>query len=297
MIRTSFINDNTGWVTSYFPNSVYKTTNGGLNWINLPSISISLAWGIDFLNENTGFVGDAFGGIYKTTNGGDNWITYNTSTNNWIADFSFIDNQTGFAVGELHSIFKTTNTGETWDQINASSNGSFYDIEFIKNGSNLPTIGYTVGTHQALYRTSDGGKNWYPMVSPTSNNLNEVKFINNYTGYIVGDLVTILYTTKGGSTFVTNSSNNVPEKYSLHQNSPNPFNNSTVISFDVKKNANVKIVIYDITGKEMETLINDYYQAGTYKITSWFGDYTSGVYFYKLVTDGYSETKKMVLVK
>ena len=296
LTKLFFINENTGWVTSYIPNSVYKTTNGGLNWFVQLSTA-NLAFGIYFFNENTGLVGDCYGQIYRTTNGGNNWDTYSTGTSNWVADFDFIDSTTGYAVGELHSILKTTDAGKTWNQIYTRYYGSFYDVTFIRDGNNIPTRGYAVGTYQALYRTSDGGNNWYPMVSPTSNNLYEVKFINNYTGYIVGDLGTVLYTTNGGSTFVYNSSNSVPEKYVLHQNYPNPFNNSTIISFDVPKNSNVKIKLYNSLGKEMETLVNDFYQAGSYKISVWTGDYPSGVYFYRLETSSYSNTKKMVLIK
>lgn len=296
-IKPFFINENTGWITSYRPNSVFKTTNGGLNWFNLTSISVSLAWGIHFFNENTGFVGDAFGGIYKTTNGGENWNTYNTGTYNWIADFYFFDENTGYAAGELHSIFKTTNAGENWNQIYTRDYGSFYDIEFIREGNNPPTKGYAVGSYMALYRTSDGGNNWYPMVSPTSNSMFEVKFMNSYTGFIIGSNGTLLYTTNGGSTFVYNVSNSVPDKYVLHQNYPNPFNNSTVVQFDIPKFSNVKIKLYNILGKEMETLVNDFYQAGTYKITVWTGDYPSGIYFYRFEAEGISETKKMLLVK
>ncbi len=121
--------------------------------------------------------------------------------------------------------------------------------------------------------------------------------MNIYTGFITGGNGILLYTTNGGSTFVNQSSNIVPEKYALHQNYPNPFNNSTVIQFEVPKASNVKIKLYNVLGKEMETLVNEQYKPGTYKISVWTGDYPSGIYFYRLETNNYSETKKMVLVK
>lgn len=296
-IKLHFVNENTGWVTSYRPSSAYKTTNGGLNWFNLTGLSAQYAHGLYFLNANTGFVGDIWGYIYKTTDGGTNWTTYNTETYNWVADFEFFDENTGFAAGELHSIWKTTNAGTNWEQILTRWYGSFYDMEFIREGSGFPKVGYAVGSYMALYRTSNGGNNWYPMVSPTNQRMYQVRFINKYTGYIVGSNGTVLYTTNGGSTFVYNSSEKIPDNYMLHQNYPNPFNNSTVISFDVKTNSNLKIIVYDVTGKEMQTLINGHYQAGTYKMTTWFGDYPSGVYFYKMTSDKYSETRRMIIVK
>jgi photosystem II stability/assembly factor-like uncharacterized protein len=297
LIKMFFINENTGWVTSYGPNSVFKTTNAGNNWFLLPNITANYAHGICFLNANTGYVGDVFGGIYKTTNGGNNWDLYNTMTNNWIADFEFFDENTGFAAGELHSIFKTTNAGTNWTQIYTEWFGSFYDIEFIRQGTAAPTVGYAVGSFLAIYRTSNGGNNWYPMLSPTNQRMYQVEFVNNYTGYIVGGNGTVLYTTNGGSTFIYNQSENIPDNFELLQNYPNPFNISTIIIFGLKKNTNVKMVLYDVTGKELETLVDGYFQSGTYKISSWLGDYSSGVYFYKLQAGEYTETKKMVLVK
>jgi photosystem II stability/assembly factor-like uncharacterized protein len=297
LIKLFFINENTGWVTSYGPNSVFKTTNGGINWFLLPNITANYAHGLYFLNANTGFVGDIFGGIYKTTNGGNNWMFYTTLTNNWIADFEFFDDNTGYAVGELHSIFKTTNTGTNWTQIFSEFWGSFYDVEFIRQGTATPLIGYAVGSHLALFRTSNSGNNWYRMLSPTNQNMYQVEFINNYTGYIVGSNGTVLYTTNGGSTFIYNQSENIPDNFELLQNYPNPFNNSTIITFGLKKNSNVKIVLYDVTGKELETLVDGYFQAGTYKTTSWLSDYPSGVYFYKMTAEGYNKTRKMVIVK
>jgi hypothetical protein len=93
-------------------------------------------------------------------------------------------------------------------------------------------------------------------------------------------------------------SNNIPERFQLNQNYPNPFNPVTNIIFDVAKTTDVKLVIYDLLGKEVETLVNKQMQPGTYK-TDWnAAEFPSGIYFYKLTTeDGFVETKKMILVK
>lgn len=89
----------------------------------------------------------------------------------------------------------------------------------------------------------------------------------------------------------------IPNSFYLYQNYPNPFNPATKIKFDLPKSNHVKLVIYDVLGKEIAVLLNQKQLAGTYEV-DWNGtNYTSGVYFYKLVTEGYSETKKMVLLK
>jgi hypothetical protein len=89
----------------------------------------------------------------------------------------------------------------------------------------------------------------------------------------------------------------VPSKFSLSQNYPNPFNPTTTIKFDIPKSSEVKISIYDITGKELEVLVNEKLQAGTYQTTWNASNFSSGVYFYRLQTEDFSETKKLILLK
>lgn len=92
-------------------------------------------------------------------------------------------------------------------------------------------------------------------------------------------------------------SGNVPDKFKLHQNYPNPFNPSTMISYDVSKTSHVKLMVFDVLGRELETLVNELKPAGTYNVTWNANRYSSGLYFCKLVTDSYIGIIKMVLVK
>lgn len=91
--------------------------------------------------------------------------------------------------------------------------------------------------------------------------------------------------------------NNVPTKFALGQNYPNPFNPSTKIKFDLAKNTNAKLVIFNSLGQEVKTLLNDFQQAGFYELEFNASDLPSGTYFYRLTTDQFTETKKMLLVK
>ena len=91
---------------------------------------------------------------------------------------------------------------------------------------------------------------------------------------------------------ITTISTEIPKNYSLSQNYPNPFNPSTNIRYDLPKNGIVKLVVFDELGREIKTLVNENQTAGTYETTFNASQYPSGVYFYKLITDGFSETKK-----
>ncbi|MCC6865440.1 MAG: choice-of-anchor B family protein [Ignavibacteria bacterium] len=93
-------------------------------------------------------------------------------------------------------------------------------------------------------------------------------------------------------------SNNSPEKFELKQNYPNPFNPSTNIEFNIKKSGYVTLKVYDILGRQVALLADEFKQAGSYKVSYDAGRLSSGIYYYTLQTDnGFSETKKMVLNK
>jgi len=92
-------------------------------------------------------------------------------------------------------------------------------------------------------------------------------------------------------------SNLIPNSFSLMQNYPNPFNPKTKIKFDVVRLGEVKIIVYDVTGREIQTLVNESLKPGTYETSFDGSTLNSGVYFYKLITDGFTETKKMLLIK
>ena len=91
---------------------------------------------------------------------------------------------------------------------------------------------------------------------------------------------------------VLNIATEVPGRYNLLQNYPNPFNPITNVKFSVVNSGNVKIVVYDVQGREVQTLVNEKLSAGTYEVKFEGSMLNSGVYFYKLVTDGFTETKK-----
>lgn len=89
----------------------------------------------------------------------------------------------------------------------------------------------------------------------------------------------------------------LPYKYELLQNYPNPFNPSTKIKYSIPQLSNVVIIAFDILGNEIETLINEEKQVGTYEVTWYAENLPSGVYFYQLKAGSYIETKKVVLLK
>ncbi len=94
-----------------------------------------------------------------------------------------------------------------------------------------------------------------------------------------------------------NQSNGVPKAFSLSQNYPNPFNPSTIIKYSIPKTSMVNLIIYDVLGRDVMTLVNDVMQPGEYNALFDASALSSGVYFCKIIAGDYNDTKKMLLVK
>jgi hypothetical protein len=90
---------------------------------------------------------------------------------------------------------------------------------------------------------------------------------------------------------------NPPRNFNLLQNYPNPFNPGTTISFVIPEKSNVVITIFNSIGEDVITLVNENKEAGSYEVNFDATGFTSGIYYYKLQTDGFAQTKKMILMK
>ena len=160
--------------------------------------------------------------------------------------------------------------------------------------------GYLLGVRsnwEGVMISFDGGFSW--------NFINE-GLITKRPGVFCADSAgTVYFGTDGSSVYKTNESflkinnvqNSIPRGYFLSQNYPNPFNPLTNFSFSIPKAGNVKIVIYDAAGRQVSELVNQNLAAGTYNYDFYAGDLSSGVYFYRLTANEFTDVKKMILVK
>lgn len=108
------------------------------------------------------------------------------------------------------------------------------------------------------------------------------------------DYATIKYSDLVG---ITPVSNEIPDRFNLYQNYPNPFNPSTKIKFDLPEESNVILNVYNSVGEEVYSKSFGELRGATYEYIFSTNNLTSGVYFYKIITNSYSQSKKMVLVK
>ncbi len=283
------------YLTSY--SNVLKNSGSGWNTIYTGSTTGN----IYFADANTGFVAISPSGVKEilyTSNGGSNWTNYSTGSTKYIESVYLRSSGLGFVGCDSALLLRTTNFGMNWSQIPVPNNLHVQNIGFVNESA-----GWFLGTDHSTYGigrlfvSNNGGVSFQQMQSLENFNVKGYSFIDAQNGYVCGDSGRVLKTTNGGLTFISQNGGLPPDKYSLSQNFPNPFNPVTDIKFNIPISGFVKIMIYDQLGREIAMLVNQQMQPGSYSVDWDASNYPSGVYFYKLETGDYTETKRMVLVK
>lgn len=286
---------------------LYFTTNGGLNWVEKGNVANSGCAKNSLMLIDQYFYG--FGLNYGasrvkiTTDGGNNWLTQNINlTGNYVCGFAFRDDKLiGLASTStsMPNISRTTNGGSVWSPLNIGTGLS--GKTFIKWISGTDIV-YILDENGVLKRSTNSGLNWFPIENVGVNGLTHLSFVNINSiiyGYAVSKFGYVIKLVDSVQYFLTGikNGNNISSEFKLFQNYPNPFNPVTNISFDIPKSSFVKLSVFDALGREIEVIANGYYQAGVYNIKWDATGYSGGVYFYRLTSEYFSDTKKMILIK
>lgn len=213
--------------------------------------------------------------------------------------------------------FSTTDAGGTWPSsgyIDGSSNRTHtVDLIAVRSAANLFKAGYdqdSAGGNFAFY-TGGNGSGWnqpsHIAISPNGADSTFTKVIAGYKNGGGDDCMALYSMGSGTGTYASrlcqstvgigNNNNQIPNVYSLSQNFPNPFNPVTEIKFSIPEQSFVKLVVYDINGNEVATLVNTQKSPGNYNVSFDASNFASGIYFYKLTAGNFENTKKMALVK
>lgn len=180
------------------------------------------------------------------------------------------------------------------------------------------TIGWSYHAYREPHenwKLSDSG-NWITVSLFSGRNLTNASVSNIISGtqngqtsfflengqvnkYYINKLLIDTLTNLLGGTFTNIERTNPfgPVEFTLSQNYPNPFNPRTVIKFHIKESGFAYLKIYDILGREVEVIVNDYLQSGSYEVSFDGSNFATGIYFYTLQTGDFIETKRMLLIK
>jgi photosystem II stability/assembly factor-like uncharacterized protein len=317
----SFTDANTGTVVGD-GGTILRTTDGGTSWTIESSGTTNPLHGVSFTDANTGTAVGSEGIILRTTDGGTTWAQQSSGTSADLYGVRFTDANTGTIVGSNGTILRTTTGGVesslavqltnfaatvlsqnnielNWTTLSETNNYGFYverrkDNELIYEeipNSFIPGHGTTIEEqHYSYTDTTAASGLWYYRLKQTD--------LDGYASYSQPIRVDV-------ATGVTEQS--FPKEFILNQNYPNPFNPTTIIRYSLPVNSHVTLKIYDLLGHEVETLVDAEKQPGVYSVSldannlekgmSAKGGHGSGIYFYRLNTGNFVETRKMVLMK
>jgi hypothetical protein len=300
VVYRSYISTDTVWTWEQVNTPTTQRLNSITSWLGLYLVA-----------------GDN-GTILRSTDHGQHWEDKSVGGGNLnrivIDEFQIFPTR-AWIVGDSGKIYRTTDIGVTWELKNSGTAENLYDLSFRTSYE-----GVAVGAKGVVKYTTDAGSSWNddPELSSitkrdiisiagvdtvtataiTMNNYSRNKKIKKSQGTDTTFIITV-----SSEPFVNvhYEENSIPSQFILEQNYPNPFNPSTKISWQLPEGSNVKLKVFDLLGREVATLVDEYRQAGSYDVefnqASSIKNPASGVYYYQLKAGNLIETKKMILLK
>jgi photosystem II stability/assembly factor-like uncharacterized protein len=285
------------FVYIYSSTKLLRTLDGGNSWTEIPlpytSPSIfGMEWKGDF-----GVITGTLGLVLKTTNAGQSWSLMNTG--GWTTyGINIISPDTFYIGGGDGQVFRYTNSSVPVELSSFLGN---------VNGNNVSLL-WSTATEQnnngfSIERSTDL-KGWTNLTFIKGSGTSTEK---HYYSYLDKNLSTGGYYYRLKQTdfdgtykyyYLTSEIQvGAPAKFELSQNYPNPFNPSTMIKYAIPQDGNVSLKVFNIVGKEVAALVNGYQKAGLYNISFDAHYLPSGIYFYTLKSDNFTDTKKLILIK
>lgn len=297
--------------------AIYKSLSYGQSWSLIDTlIEESILMGIsipDFVNGwAVGTLGgdtdpELFGLFLRTMDGGDTWNIVEISTGNeFFRSLMFINPHKGWMIGNLQDLIQYSEEDSTYPNppndflALASENNvilSFSTPVENTDGSPLEDLeGYS------LYRDFE----YRRMISAELDDYVDGNFPNGTYSYFLRSID--VFGNEGPSTDTVqvtidyigikrDEKSLTLSDFKLYDNYPNPFNSSTRVEFTIQESGFTRLIIYDLLGREVSTLVNNDLDAGLYSATWETGKASSGIYFYKLTSGDFIETKKMLFLK
>ena len=264
---------------------IYKiiSSNNGASWINLDTVTT-------IANNRNVQVAVGFSNamhIFESNRAGKSGIY---AMNPGFSALEVIHSSTVFNYYGLKTWFYPIITDVINSQVSTVIRKSSDSTKILFNTAGLTTVRDSVSI-------GDASKN----VSIALNN--GLRYANYFYFYSVFNMdsagyTSLYYKTRAiYSTGITSLGNAVPEGFNLYQNYPNPFNPTTKIKFDIPKLSNVKIIIFDAVGREVKNVIQNNMATGSYEYEFNGESLSSGIYYFKLETNDFAKTVKMVLLK
>ncbi len=292
-----FLDEQHGWISGS-DGIVIATTDGGATWTSQKTATTKGFLDICFINETTGWGVGNGSGIQHTTDGGKTWVVQGSSSSAYVWGVHFTDPNNGWIVGGGAYFGRTTDGGASWSISDLDDYIDLKDVYFTDASNGWAVGGRSGGSVGGIYATTDGGVSWKKQEIGTNRDLEGICYYNGSL-WVCGYYGTVLSEAVGGVTAVEDSR---PTVVALAQNSPNPFNPVTTISFIMPDRGHTRLAVYNTAGQKVSTLVDGIVNPGSHTVT-WNGEdhngmlVSSGVYLYRLETGKSCLTRKMMLVR
>jgi len=266
---------------------------------NFNTVKANLSNGIVMAGGGEGFANQL---LIKTFDKGNNWDLMSPLINVQNIDFSDDDSAKTIFVSDNYRILESDDYGKTWEEIFNNDEFNINDILFNPSQNILFACGWTNMSKNGIiyfkYLNSDA---WdqipYNFISPV------VDIDNDFDNWIyVATADSGIFRFRYSVDAVNEDNSDLPNKIQLYQNYPNPFNPTTTIKYSLPKDVkyeiqDVRIKIYDIIGREINTLVNRHQKPGTYTVEFDGSNLASGIYYYQIKIGSLISTKKMILLR
>jgi hypothetical protein len=276
--------------------TILKTTDGGSSWARMATepvqVGAEAGWNNSFQVMGTHiWFGTNATKVYHSSDLGVTWASgvATGSVNTYALHYNSATN--GLAGGT--AMVKSVDGGTTYTA--ATTPGLSGNVSGI---TGVGTNWWSVRTGTDIYRSTDQGTTWTVGNTVTGAAYNDIGVADNSgcaSGWAVG--TGTITKIKGTTVGINSYSSEIPESFYMQQNYPNPFNPTTNISFSIPTSGFVTLKVYNMAGMEVAKLLSENKTAGSYTIGFNAANLPSGAYFYRLETNSFADTKKMILIK
>ncbi len=305
---------------------LYISSNNGISW---KKTSLTIDARSIAINVNNIFVGSGQGGVYFSSDRGTTWKDINSNLENNIieGDICLCANDNVIYAGTRSGVYFSTNNGKHWIETSlnyeaiqsitkcgkaifaityknivyrSQDNGLSWELTTLKFITSMETYEDYIfaGSYNDIYMSTDKGESWIKKNEGLDTIIDAGKLYATKNHLFIGSNGLAAWRRSISDIIgIQTVSKEAPAEYSSYQIIQNLKNRSSKLCFSVAIPGKVKINLYDIDGYKVKTLVDESFESGTYKFIIDDSDFYKGIYFYKIVTEGFTETKRMVLLK
>jgi photosystem II stability/assembly factor-like uncharacterized protein len=278
--------------------TVLLSTDGGEFWISRVSGTTNNLNAITFINSNSVWIAGSNGTILNTTDLGMTWTSYNKVTENNLTSVCFANENTGWFGGMNGTMLKYQENNIPVEIISFTAKKDNHLVKLNWHTSTeTNNLGFEIDRKQ---ENSEWKKIGFIEGHGTTTEPKEYSYIDDISTVQSASLDYRLKQIYFDGSFEFSEVVEVkviPIKFDLSQNYPNPFNPSTTIRFSLPKQTQLKINVYNMLGELVQTLTEGTYEAGHHQVTFNASEFSSGAYIYRIESNHYVLTRKMLLVK